>query len=320
MKEAGGYFQLELNKGGYHYHDTPYVTKSGRASLHHILAHTKPALVYIPFYTCDTLLEPFKSANIEYRFYSIDSSLDPDPSIELKPGEYLLYINYFGLKGNTVAALSGKYADRLIVDCTRAFFMKGNGRSWFFNACRKFFGVPDGSYLYAPAGVNMILPDERNENYVTEHLLKRFNGHTLEGYPFFVQNELLAGKGVSRISLLSEYLLSGIDYDEVIKQRLANYNYLHTKFGSNNRLQFTPAGNEVSMSYPLLLDKVINKADMATTGLFIPTFWNDTNNRGIDGFEFEKSITGHLCPIPIDHRYTTADMEAIYNSFIRFIQ
>ncbi len=320
MKEAGGYFQLELNKGGYHYHDTPYVTKSGRASLHHILAHIKPSLVYVPFYTCDTLLEPFKNANIKYQFYSINALLDPVTAIDLKPGEYLLYINYFGLRDNTVAALSEKYADRLIVDCTQAFFMKGNGRSWFFNACRKFFGVPDGSYLYAPAGVKIILPDERNEDYVTEHLLKRFNGNTLDGYPFFVQNELLAGKGVSRISLLCEYLLSGIDYDEVIKHRLANYNYLHARFGGNNRLQFTPGSNEVPMTYPLLLDKVINKADMAATGLFIPTLWNDTNNRGIDGFEFEKSIAGNLYPLPIDHRYTTADMEAIYNSLIRFIQ
>src|SRR5579864_5943986 len=98
MKEIGGYFELELKKEGYHYHDTPHALKSGRAALHHMLDHLKPSLVYLPFYTCDALLEPLKEANIPYEFYPVNDKLEPVTLIDLREGEYFLYIDYFGLK------------------------------------------------------------------------------------------------------------------------------------------------------------------------------------------------------------------------------
>lgn len=189
MKPVGGYFELELNKGCYAYHQVPYTFKSGRAALHYILRLCQPTLVYVPFYTCNALLQSFEAAGIAYMQYAIDEKLDPVALPDLQPDEYFLYINYFGLKEATVQMLSARYGQQLIADCTQAFFTKGNGRSWFFNSCRKFFGVPDGAYLYPPDSIQVEPVESNNETYTLEHLIKRFNGHVQEGYAAFQEKK-----------------------------------------------------------------------------------------------------------------------------------
>lgn len=314
MKPIGGYFELELNKCSYQYHDTPYLTKSGRCSLLSILGAVKPALVYIPYYTCDSLIEPFVGTGIKYQFYGINELLEPKLLPELKPGEYFLYVNYLDIKREAVTLLSEKYKDKLIVDCTQAFFMKGNGVSWYFNSCRKFFGVPDGSYLYAPEGVQMPGIESRNEAYITDHLIQRFNGHAQEGYASFQKNEELAGKGLYGMSKLSEYLLSNINYKEVLEKRRANYEYLNDRLTSINLLNAQLCADNVPIGYPLLLNKYMDRREFFSKNIFIPTYWKDTQDRNIAGFAFEKDLTDRLYPLPVDHRYSLEDMELLYSS------
>jgi hypothetical protein len=319
MKPIGGYFELELKKGLHQYHDTPYMMKSGRSSLHYLLAFVKPTLVYIPYYTCNALLEPFDVSGTRYEFYEINEQLEPKEVIDLNAGEYFLYVNYLDLKRDTVDMLSARYGQNLIVDCTQAFFMKGNGVSWYFNSCRKFFGVPDGSYLYAPDGSDLPVFTASNEGYIIDHLIKRFNGHPGEGYKYFQENEVLAGSEIAAMSRLSEYLLSAIDYDEVIQKRCGNYKYLHQRFAGTNLFIAELPVAAVPMSYPLLLGRQIDKLPLFKQDIFIPTFWVDTLDRIKNSFEVEKDITKNLLPLPIDQRFTTADMETVCMSLINVI-
>jgi hypothetical protein len=309
MKPIGGYFELELNQGKEHYHNTPLALKSGRSSLYYILTLLKPELVYVPYYTCDALLEPFGLAGIRYEFYSINDSLEPEILPDLKPGELFLYVNYLDLKRETVARLSALYKDKLIVDCTQAFFMKGNEASWFFNSCRKFFGVPDGSYLYAPAGHETSPPETINELYIVDHLIKRFNGHSQEGYDSFLKNEVLAGGAVTGMSKLSGYLLSNIDYEDVIEKRRRNYSFLHNELKKMNLFDAAIGKEAVPMCYPLVLEPAFNKSALFPQDIFIPTFWQDTLRRSEVGYDTEKKLTEHLIPLPLDHRYDERHMQ-----------
>lgn len=309
MNPIGGYYELELTKGSFNYHTTPYTFKSGRSSLHYILSLVKPSLVYIPYYTCNGLLESFEAAQISYLFYEINHLLEPDELPELGENEYFLYINYFDVKRQFVNQLSAKYADKLIVDCTQAFFMKGNGRSWFFNSCRKYFGVPDGSFLYVPHHIQVLLQGEKNEQYTASHLIKRFNGHAEDGYLAFLENEVLCGTEITGMSKLSEYLLSNVNYNEVIHKRHTNYEYLDAIFTEQHLSPPEPFDSCVPMVYPVLLSKPVDRKLLSSHNIFIPIFWADVTNRNSPGFEIEKLVTEHLLPLPIDHRYNLADME-----------
>ena len=318
MIPIGGYYELELPKGSHSYHHTPYAFKSGRASLHYILQLVKPKLVYVPFYTCNGLLDSFEAAQTSYLFYEINHLLEPDELPELEMGEYFLYINYFDVKREFVQVLSDKYGDRLIVDCTQAFFMKGNGKSWYFNSCRKYFGVPDGSYLYTPRHIDDLPVVERNEQYIVSHLLNRFNDHVKEGYVSFLENEELCGAELYGMSKLSEHLLSHINYSEVIDKRYANYRYLDTIFTEHHLYPPDPTDGCVPMVYPALMNKPIDRKLFAELGLFIPTYWTDVRNRRMNGFEIEKLLTMLLLPLPIDHRYNLDDMERMVKLIKRF--
>jgi hypothetical protein len=309
MNPVGGYFGLELAKGGYTYHTTPFTFKNGRSSLHQVLRLVKPSLVYIPYYTCNGLLESFEAGDTKYRFYSINQQLEPNDLPYLEDGEYFLYINYFDVKRAFVNKLSEKYRDKLIVDCTQAFFMKGNGKSWFFNSCRKFFGVPDGSFLYPPEGITIPAPNNKNERYTIEHLLLRFNGHTEEGYQAFVANEMLLGAEIAGMSELSACLLSNINYAEVIIKRITNFKYLDKLFGAFHISPPETGDQGVPMVYPALLNKPIDRKLLNSHRIFIPAFWTDVLNRDGQDAYVERHITTHLLPLPLDHRYNQKDME-----------
>lgn len=308
MNEIGGYFGLEFDKGYNVYHNTPHMFKSGRASLHYILNVLEPSLVYIPFYTCNALIDSLEAAKRQFRFYSIDNTLEPDELPELEANEYILYVNYFDIRRKTVEKLSRMFGDRLIVDCSQAFFMKGNGKSWFFNSCRKFFGVPDGSYLYPPDTVNVKAVETRNEKYEFDYLLKRFNGRTREGYPSFLKNEAMLGTDVCGMSLLSECLLSNINYQNIINKRNANFHFLDSTYASINLLE-THDQIDAPMYYPLLLPKSLDRESLYKNDIFIPMFWRDVLTRNYEGFETEKKLTENLYPLPIDHRYDREHLE-----------
>ncbi|RDC55820.1 hypothetical protein DU508_16295 [Pedobacter chinensis] len=315
MKEIGGYFELELHQGNANFHDTPYRFNSGRAALGFILDNLKPVNVYVPFYTCDALLEPLKKLGINYTFYEIDQSLEIKSLPKLLANEMLLYINYFDIKVKYTEYLSQRYKDKLICDCTQSYFLKGNGVSWYFNSCRKFFGVPDGSFLYTPKETDWLSIYEQlepNENFLTAHLFARFNGETQKGYPFFQDNEALNGQQISQISKLSSYLLSNIDEQHAINSRKANFGFLHQALKDSNHLPILPSVDSSSSFYPYLPGKLMDKRQFWKLLVFIPNFWNECVQRqGNEQFPTEVYLSEHLIPIPIDHRYQSEDLVRI---------
>jgi hypothetical protein len=255
------------------------------------------------------ILQSFEAAGVAYRLYAINASMEPVTLPVLAKDEYFLYTNYFGIKDAVVNSLSARYGNQLIVDCTQAFFTKGNGQSWYFNSCRKFFGVPDGAYLYAPGTVSIDAVESRNEEYTVAHLIKRFNGQVQEGYTAFKENETLCGSGITGMSVISEYLLSHINYTEVIAARKANFNCLHYIFKNLNQFAIITDGESVPMVYPLITPYHTDRDKLYRNGIYVPTFWEEVKEGSEKGFETESKLAESLLPLPIDHRYQQADMQ-----------
>lgn len=137
----GGYFSLELS-GGEEYHKGGIRLNTGRNCLEYILRARKYRKVYIPYYTCNVVLEPFRKLCVPYEFYHINNNLEFDYDIQLKESEGLLYTNYFGLKQRYVEKLAVKYGKQLIIDNTQAFYAAPVKGIDTFNTCRKFLAYP----------------------------------------------------------------------------------------------------------------------------------------------------------------------------------
>ncbi len=319
MRPIGGYFELQLLPGSSVFHSAPAIAlKSGRASISLLLRHKQPEHVWLPYYTCDALLEPLKKNHIKFSFYEIDNNFEIAGNIpEISPKECIIYINFFGLKNVYSEYLESKHKENLWLDHTQAFFYKPvNIKSFHFNSARKFFGVPDGSYLYGPDiwdSINVqALP--RNNEYKIEHLILRYQGKVAEGHKIFKENESLSGHGIARMSQISESILSHVNYNESSSKRKTNYNILHDALGKTNQLPEEIAGNPnntVPICYPYLPPHPIEKEYFWENSIFVPTFWQECIKRSSSGYYFEKMLSNILLPLPIDQRYGEPEMNRI---------
>jgi len=285
MKPIGGYFELELNQQQQNWHPHASLTlKSGRSCLQFLLASLSPKQVFIPYYTCDALIEPLQKYNINYSFYELNQNLEiNDNSLSINSNDILIYINYFGLKGEYLENLVNKYNHQLWVDNTQAFFYQPKIKtSVYFNSARKFFGVPDGAYLYTPYNTFLSNNLRRNQNYRCEHLLLRHQGKLGEGYKIFQDNEQLNGEEIALMSELSEIILSQIDYNDVAQKRCQNYLYLDQILGSDNQLSSEVRKLDkdgIPFCYPYLPATPIKHEYFWEKQIFVPILWRECLNR-----------------------------------------
>ncbi len=325
MKEIGGYFEWEVASGSRCPHpDASVALKSGRSCVRLVSEIERPAKVWLPYYSCDGVLEPFQETGIPTAFYPIDENLEiKGPWPEVLQHERLLYINYFGLKAGFASALEKHYGPALWLDHAQAFFFKPvDPRAFHFNSARKFFGVPDGAYLYVPSEKSSFIPEEipRHTAYSLDHLFLRLQGETQAGYPFFLDNEARCGGAVARMSTLSEAALSHLNYDDAAQRRRTNYACLHAALNDRNHLPahlLVLSEQAVPLCYPFLPGAPMDRPYFWDRKLYIPTFWKECLDRA-EGFAWEKKLTSDLLPLPIDHRYTEADMERIVSVITRY--
>ena len=148
MNPIGGYFELELRKEE-EYHKDAIRLNSARNAFEYILRAREYKKVYLPYYTCDVLLDTINKLKLDYELYHINKKLQP--LIDFKrigTDEAILYTNYFGINGHEVKRLVNSVPN-LIIDNSQAFFEKPFKGIDTFYSPRKFFGVPDGAYLYS---------------------------------------------------------------------------------------------------------------------------------------------------------------------------
>lgn len=309
MKPIGGYFSLELSRGDT-YHPHALALNTGRNCLEYILKCRGYCKVYIPYYTCEVVLEPFNELGVEYEYYHINHQLELSEVVSLKNDEALLYTNYFGLKQAYVEQLAKGYGKQLIVDNTQAFYARPVEGIDTFYTCRKFFGVPDGAYLYTD--VKAISGLEQDVSYDRmSFLLKRLDLGAEEAYADFrEQSEKLVGQPIKSMSNLTGQMMLGINYKAVAQRRRENYQYLHEHLAATNLLQLPLDVGAVPMVYPYLTDNKTLKQQLIAEKIFVATYWPNVFEwcKPEDWeYQFAKCTTF----IPIDQRYGITDMNRI---------
>lgn len=312
-KPIGGFFELETPRGASYYHSDALALSNGRACLNVILKTLKPSHIYVPFYSCDTLIAPAIANGIKYTFYPISQDFEPINLPDLGADELFVYINYFGLKGKYARQLGEYYRDRVVIDNTQAYFEKGYAFSWSFNSCRKFFGVPDGAFLYPAREIDAEY--SRNRNFIIDHLFLRLDGRQKEAFAAYQQNEMLQDCVPYRISMFSEKILKGADHGFAASRRRANFQVYHFELSGLNQLGALALPDEATpFCYPLLLNKKITPSYFHEKSIFIPMLWKEVAERRQDGFHLEKGISENMLALPLDQRYSEEDLHFVINA------
>ena len=315
MEAIGGYFSLELSKGEA-YHSQAIALNTGRNCLEYIMRCRKYRKVYIAYYACLVEMEPFHKLNIPYEYYHINEQLEIADDISLGSEEALVYTNYFGLKQTYVEQLARRYGKQLIVDNTQAFYAKPIADVSSFYSCRKFFGVPDGAYLYTDAKADFEIEQDVSYERMS-FLLKRLDLGAEAGFADFKEEgRRLVGQPIKRMSNLTTQMMKGIDYQTVAQKRRENYKYLHQHLAATNQLSLELDEDAIPMVYPYLTKDDKLKQKLIDERIYVATYWpNVLKWSKKEDLEYEMSINS--CFLPIDQRYGIEEMERIINVILR---
>lgn len=312
MPEIGGYFEEETVLTGQEpWHHTACFN-SARGVLQWLLPQLQPSHVWLPRYSCEVLYHPFQQLAIPYTLYSVNEQLEPQELPAPTAGHLLLYINYNDACRHTAAALAAQWRHQCIIDNTQAFFWREPLPAWTINSARKWMGVADGAYVYAPAGQPLpaLQGLQPNTRYQNRHLQLRRQGRTAEGYPVFQQNEELAGEGPALVSAWSAPLLQQAPYTHMQARRWQNFQQLHEALHHSNGWVLPQPPNTVPMYYPWLPTRPVWHEACWQQQLYVPRLWPEVASLPEAG-PFEQRLASQLLPLPIDHRYDAAAMQAV---------
>lgn len=309
-ESIGGYFSLELPKCE-EYHNNALHLNTGRNCLEYILRCRKYNKVYIPYYTCEVILEPFYKLGIDYSYYHINEKFELSEEIYLQKGEALLYTNYFALKQNYIETLVSIYGNKLIVDNTQAFYAKPFSGIDTFYTCRKFFGVPDGAYLYTDAIADFDIEQDVSYQRMT-FLLKRIDMSPEAGFEDFHKSDCsLDNQPIKKMSKLTQRIMQSIDYVAVAEQRKNNFSFLHTYLHKQNEIIFENIENGfVPMVYPFLINGEGLRNYLIKNKIYVAQYWPNILEL-TDYKSIEYKLTKGLVSLPIDQRYINNEMQYI---------
>ena len=303
-REIGGYLELETFSGK-EYHEGALALNCARNCLVLLIESRGMSRVWIPEYLCSSVSAAAERAGARVLAYDILEDFSPDyRSIDSAAGDYLYLVDYYEqLPEASVLEAAERFGGRVVVDEVQAFFRRPVAGLDTLYCCRKFFGVPDGAYLYTSSAPTRELQTDESAGRM-RHLLGRFERSASEFYGDSAENDRqFAHEPVRLMSRLTHNLLRAIDYERAAEARERNFAYLSERLAGLNLLApSTPRG---AYMYPLLIeDAGPVRREMQRRKIYVPTLWpNATGTKGTGG-RYARDIL----PLPVDQRYTVEDM------------
>ena len=302
--EIGGYLELEIYHGQ-EYHPSAIALNSGRNCLSYLIEARKIKKIHLPVLICSSVIDVCKRHDLEIQFYPINEDFSPRvDKLDCGDGTFYL-VNYYGQLSTVEQEILSNRFDHIIIDNAQAFFQSPKDALDTVYTCRKFFGVPDGAYLYTDAFLGYEIKQDVSYSRMS-HLLGRFEAGAQAHYAEFVENErIIDALPLRSMSKLTHNLLRGIDYQWIKERREENFRYLHEHLKDKNRLQLNiPEG---PFAYPLLIEHgaEIRKA-LQQQKIYIPTLWPNVLEIAPKG-SLEYEYAANLLPLPCDQRFTIDD-------------
>lgn len=316
----GGYFELELPQPRVLPYPQAHRYQSARSAFLALLRVGKPKRVWMPRYLCDSMYAALREAGVEAVPYAIDEGFEVVTGIDLQAGDWLYYVDYFGVCGDVVTRLLTRFhPGQVVLDHCQAFFSPPRPCLAVIYSPRKFFGVPDGGLIVTDLPLEAPAVQDHLSRQRAQAQLERLAVSPESGYPSYVQGEAsLADLEPRRMSQLTARILASVDFASVRERRNRNFRYLHARLGHLNRLALDPARIDGPMCYPLLLEAEGLRAALISQRIFVATYWPDVVEHA-GSASAEGRLVRQLLPLPCDQRYDEADMARIVALCTQFV-
>lgn len=316
MKEIGGYLEFQ-QFNGHEYHEGALRFNSARYAIAYVAVAKGFQNVYVPTFLCDSVAETLRAAGIKIITYPISEDWLPVLASPISDNDAIVIVNYFGQIGNEAIAAISTYCCNVIVDNIQSFFQKPVAGVSTVYSCRKYFGVPDGAYLYTDADLELY--EQLPQDYSTERCLflaGRYEHGAQTFYSSFQENEnKIAHAGICKMSELTKNLLRAVNYEICISTRKENVDYLDGHLRRYNLLQVK---NRAGLfMYPLIQSgRKDLRARLIEQKIFVPKLW-PALSKPVSPDSKEAYFAENIVWLPIDQRYGIEDMDYIVTNIKR---
>ena len=316
--EIGSFIGLDLKNSGEYYPGETGIARlnSARAGIYHACRLLNCNQVYIPLYLCPTVKSFLVKKGMKIDYYNINEKLEP-VNFKQNSGSAVIIVNYFGIfPMNKIKNLADRF-ENVIIDNSAAFYCNPIAGCYNVYSPRKFFGVPDGSYVIGS------FAERYTENYKQDissdtslFLLKQIEHGTTAAYDERMKNEeRIDNADILRMSNLTVTLLRGIDYNGIKSKRQENYFFANQLYKQMNlfdpdRLIETDC---VPMVYPLVLEDSELDAQLRKKQIYVGRLWKHVlKEAGED--TFEARLSKYLIPVPVDQRYGREEIKYVFET------
>lgn len=316
--EIGSFIELQFPKGMEWYNQEKDIARlnTGRSAIWHVFRVKGCRAIWIPYYQCDSVRETLLANGAEVKYYHTDFEFNP---IDLNPAddEAVLLVNYYGVMSHERMSMLAKLTKHPIIDNCQGFFCAPIENALNVYSCRKFLGVPDGSYVIGKGASQFV--NEYPQCYSSDtaaFLLMRIEyGCEGKGYATRGINEhRISTEPVMKMSKLTRTILDGTDYEHIRQKRRENFKIANQLLGGINKIDPTRYYDEdtIPMVYPLLVEDEELLHRLQAAKHFQGHWWNYIcEEHPVDSFEYW--ISRYIIPITIDQRYGREEIEYLVN-------
>lgn len=320
--EVGSFIQLDLlNTKAYYTGSNVVQLNSARAGIFHACTIYNVSKVYIPYYQCPSVSAFLKNKGIEIVYYHIDTNFKPLIDKNETNSAFLL-INYFGMLSAEYMQSMISNFENVIIDNSPAFYSKPTSGCISVYSTRKFFGVPDGSYVISDNQLSTPDYPQDASSDTAAFLLKRIEKGCQAVYAERMKNEERIDKSdIMLMSDLTKALLNNINYHKIAKIRTQNFAFAHKLFKNINLInpvQFINA-ECIPMVYPLVIQNLEIVKHLNDNKVYTGRWWNQVLKLVADD-AFEATLSKYMIPIPIDQRYSKTELNHVAQLIFNFIQ
>ena len=273
---------------------------SGRAALGCLLDNMSRPFrrAFIPIFTCNTVLEPFRRRGIPVMRYRVNKQLTPEIPDFITEDDLLLATNYFGLTGSDIAQLCATHSGPVIVDAATALYAAAPAGVPVFYSPRKFCHAPHGGLAVSPEALTTLPPQQGQLPVYPARLSPALRIFRQER-ELRHREELLSSAGRAK--------LAQFDWAADEAQRRRHYAILHAALKDINRLHLPDEAPCGPMCYPLLTGIPNLRDELADAGLRLPLYWTEVIHR-TTAIDAENILARHILPLPLGphlHEETT---------------
>jgi hypothetical protein len=281
---------------------------SGRAAFSFLLNHIQPQKVYLPTFTCWSLVSTMEDRfpHIPVEYYSIGKDLDCHYPEFVDQDELLVFIHYFG-KENTCALPES--AGTILEDISHSYASKINHvGDYVFGSYRKLLKVGDGGFINSY--FNPIYEESRKLDTWLRYEAKDWRDIRE------AENMLDRDSKITDISSQSLALLLTANYDLIRYKR-----QLNDKFLRENIRVGKPLIAYKDTECPLIHNRIFATKEerdslrsyLAEKGIFTSIHWPTHKNVKESKAEITDTLwlDEHIISFPVSHDYNLNDMEYI---------